>query len=126
MAGVAGHAAGVFGGRHLRKVLRFCRVLLMAAAAEIGDIGEFGNVCRRVIRVLRQWTMARFTGHMGMLAGGSGGGLVIVTHDAGVLPGEGYLMLADQVERARPVVTILPKCLGDDDAADNEEDCQNA
>src|ERR1039458_2295498 len=33
VAGVAGHPAGVLGGGHLRKVSRFRRVLLMAAAA---------------------------------------------------------------------------------------------
>src|ERR1035441_9959387 len=33
VAGVAGHATRVFGGRHLRKILRFRRVFLMAAAA---------------------------------------------------------------------------------------------
>jgi hypothetical protein len=82
-------------------------------------------VRRRVVRVLRQWTMARFTGHMGVLAGGPGGSLLVVTHDAGILPGEGYGVLANQVEGARPVVAILPECLGNDGAADDEKDCHD-
>lgn len=95
----------------------------MAAAAQVGDVGEFGNVGCRVIGVLRQWTVARFTGHMGVFAGGPDGGLVIVAHHAGILPGEGYGVLANQVEGTRPVVTILPECFGNDGAADDEEKC---
>ena len=34
-------------------------------------------------------------------------------------------MLADQVERTRPVVAVLPKSLGDDGAADDEKDSQS-
>jgi len=97
----------------------------MAAAAQVGDIGQFGNVRRRVIRVLRQCAVARFTGHVGVFACGSGLGLVIVTHDAGILPGEGYGVLANQVEGARPVVTILPESLGNDSAADDQKERQS-
>jgi hypothetical protein len=60
-----------------------------------------------------------------MLAGGPGGGLVIVTQHARILPGEGYGVLANQVERTWPVVTILPKRLGNDGAADGEKDCHS-
>jgi hypothetical protein len=61
---------------------------------------------------------------MGMSAVGPGLGFVVVTKHTGVLPGEGYGVLADQVERTRAVVTILPKSLGDDGAADDKEGCQ--
>lgn len=79
----------------------------------------------RVVGVLRQWAMAGFAGYVGVFAGGSGFGFIIVTKNTGVLPREGYRMLADQVERTRPVVPILPKSLGDDGAADDEKDCQS-
>ena len=122
VTGIAGHAAGVLGRRHLRKVSRFRRVLLMAAAAQIGHVGQFGNVRLRVIGVLRQGTVAGFTSHMSMFARGPGFGRIVVTHDAGILPGEGYGVLADQVERAGPVVAILPECLGDDGVADYQKE----
>jgi len=82
-------------------------------------------VRHRVVGVLRQWTVAGFAGHMGVFAGGPAFGLVIVTEHAGVLPREGYRVLANQVERPRPVVPILPKSSGDDGAADDEKDCQS-
>jgi hypothetical protein len=96
----------------------------VAAAAEVGDLGQFWNMCRRVIGVLCQGTVARFARYMGMLAGAAGLRFVVVTRNAGLLPGEGYRVLADQLERPRPIVAILPKCLGNDGAADHEEDCK--
>ncbi len=120
---VAGRAAGVLGGGHLRKALRFGRVLLVALVAQLGDFGQFGNVRRRIVGVLRQWTVARFAGHASVFAGGAGLAFVVVTHQAGFLPGKGYGMLADQVQRARPVVPILPEGLGNDGATHNQENC---
>ena len=52
VAGIADHAAGVLDGGHLREVLGFGGVLLMAAAAEVGDFGQFRNVRRGVVRML--------------------------------------------------------------------------
>jgi hypothetical protein len=79
-------------------------------------------VRRRVIRVLRQRTVARFASYARMFAGAVSFRFVVVTRNAGLLSGEGYRVLADQLERPRPVVAILPKCLRNDGAADHEED----
>jgi len=125
MAVVAGHAAGVRGCYHLRKVLRFGGVLLVAAAAQVSDLGQFRNVRRGVVGMLRQWAVAGFAGYMGVFAGGSGFAFFVVTKHTGVLPCEGYRMLADQVERARPVMAILSESLGDNGATDDEKDCQS-
>jgi hypothetical protein len=122
VAGVAGHAAGVLSGYHLRKTLWLRRVFLVAAAAEVSDLRQLWNVGRWVIGVLRQGTMASFAGYVRVSAGGSGFNFVVVTESAGILTGEGYRMLANQLERPRPVVSILPKCFGDDGAANDEED----
>ena len=100
VAGVAGRAAGVLGGGYLRKALRLGGVLFVAAAAEVGDIGQFGNVRRGIVGVLRQRAMARFAGDVGVFAGGASLGFVVVAHHAGVLPGVGDGVGADQVERA--------------------------
>lgn len=121
VAVVAGHAAGVFGGRHLGKVLRLGRVPFMTTAAQVSDLGQLRRVRDGVGGVLRQRTVARFAGYVGVFAGGPGFGFLIVTKHAGVLPGEGYGMLADQVERTGAVVAILPKSLGDDGAADDKK-----
>jgi hypothetical protein len=126
VAGVAERSAGVLRGHHLGKALRFRRVLLVAAAAEISDLGQFGNVGRGVVGVLGQRTVAGFTGHVGVLAGGPCFRPVFVAQDACLLPGEGDRVLTHQVESARPVVPILAERLGDYGAADGEEDRQSS
>jgi len=89
----------------------------MAAAAQVGHIGELGFVGGRIVGVDGQRSVAGFAGNVGMLTGGPGGGLLVVAHDAGILPSEGDGVLADQFKRARPVVAILPEGLWDNRAA---------
>jgi len=125
VAGVADHTARVSGGFDLRKALRFRLVLLMAPAAQVGDVGQLGNVRRRVGGMLRQRAVARFTGHVQVFASGRGLGLVRVTKNAGILSGESDRVRADEFERAGPVVPILAECLGDDGATDGKEDSQS-
>src|ERR1035438_3864667 len=91
MARIAGHAAGVFGGGHLREVGGLGGVLFVAPAAEVGDIGQLGDVGGGVGGMLGEGTMAGFAGDVGVLAGGAGFGLVIVAHDALVLAGVGEI-----------------------------------
>lgn len=122
VAGVAGRAAGVFGGGHLRKALRFGGVLLMAAAAEVGYIGKFGNLRRRIAGMLRQGSVAGFASHVGVFAGRAGFGFVVVTNYTGVLPGEGYRALPDLCQGPRRVVPVPSKIFGDDGAANDEEE----
>jgi len=121
MTAITGHAAGVFGGDHLREVFRFGGVLFMAAPAQIGYLGKFGYMRGRIVRVGRQGAMAGFAGDVGVFAGGAGSGFAIVAHHAGILPGERDGVLADQVERPRTVVAVLSERLGNDGASHHQE-----
>src|SRR5579863_6220241 len=80
MARVAQHAAGVFGRDYLREAFGFGRVLLMAAAAKVGHVGELGLVGRRIVSrcMQRLRTVARLAGHMGVPARGARFALVLV------------------------------------------------
>ena len=122
MAGITGHAAGVFGGRHLGEPLWLGRIFLMTASAQVGNLGQFGNMRRGIFGVLRQWTMAGFASYMGVFAGCSRFGLFVVAEDARILSRERYRMLPDGVQCPRPVVSVLSECFGDNCATDNQEE----
>jgi len=79
---------------------------------------------RRVIGVLRQCAVARFASHMGMFAGGAGFRFLVMTENASILAGEGRRVLANQVERSRPIVSVLSKRFRDDRAANDQEDSE--
>ncbi len=117
MALVAGHAAGMLGGDHLGKVSWLGGVLFMATPAEVGDVGQLRNVGRGIVGVLRQGSMAGLAGDMGMFARGACFGFVVMAEYAGVLPGVGDGVLANQRKRARAVVAVLAKSFGDNRAA---------
>ena len=119
---VAGRAAGMFGGDYLREVFGLGGVLLVAAAAEVGDSRQFGDVRGRIFGVLRQRPVAGFAGHVRVLAGGAGFAFVVVAHQAGVLPSIGEGVLADEVERAGAIVAVLPEGLGDNRTANYQEE----
>ncbi len=51
MAVVTDHASGVLDRSHLREGLGFRRILFVAAAAQVGDIGQLGNVRTRIVGV---------------------------------------------------------------------------
>ena len=122
VAGIAGHAAGVRYGGHLREVLGFGGVFLVAAAAKVGHLGQFGSDGARVVGVFGQWTMAGFASDVGMFAGGAKLGLVVVAHDAGILPGVVDGVGADQVEGARTVVAVFAEVLRHDSGSNDEKD----
>jgi len=115
MARVAQHAAGVFGRDYLREAFGFGRVLLMAAAAKVGHVGELGLVGRRIVsrRVQRLRTVARLAGHMGVPARGARFALVLVAEQAHVLPGVGNRALPDGIQRTRAIVTKAAEPFGD-------------
>jgi hypothetical protein len=96
----------------------------MAAAAQIGHVGKFGNVSRGVVGVLRQRTMAGFAGDVGVFAGGAGSGLFVVAHRAGILPGKGDGVAANEFERARSVMAVFSECFGDNGATYDQKDRQ--
>jgi len=124
VAGVAKHAAGVFGGVDLGEAFGFGGVLFVAAAAEAGDVGEFGLERRRIIGLgmggLR--AVAGLARDMSVAAGGADFGLIFVAEDAGVLAGVGDGARADQIKGGRPVVAVFAEAFGDDGGADDEEE----
>jgi hypothetical protein len=122
VARIAEHAAGVFGGDHLREGLRLGGVLFVAAAAEVGDIGELGDVGGGVIGMPGEGTVAGFAGDVGVLTGGASFGLVIVAHDALVLAGVRNGALAGFEQGGGAVVAVLAEGLGDDYGTYDEED----
>src|ERR1019366_10697894 len=102
MALVAGHAAGVLDGDHLRKRLGLRRVPFVAPDAERGHRGQLWNVRARVVSVLCLRSVARLAGHMSVFAAGADLAFLVVAKYASVLPGVGHGMLPDRGQRAGP------------------------
>lgn len=112
-------------GYDLREFPGLGRVLFMTAAAEVGDVGQFGNVGGRVIGMGRQGAVAGFARHVRVPAGGADFGLAVMAYHAGILSGKGNRPLADVVERARTKVAVLSEGLGDYGAPNHEEDADS-
>src|ERR1017187_6303157 len=124
MALVAGHAAGVLDGDHLRKSLGLRRVLLVAPDAERGHRGQLRNVRARVVGVFCQWSVTGLAGHVSVFAAGADLAFLVVAQYAGALPGVGHGMLADGSQRARPEMAVLAESLGDHSAANHHKETQ--
>ena len=122
VAAVTQHAAGMFDGRHLGEFRGFGRVLFMAAAAQVGDVGQLRNVRHRVLGMLRQGAMAGFAGDMSVFACGARFAFILVAHQAGVLPGKRDGVLADQGQGAGPIMPILAEGFGDNGATDYQKE----
>ena len=114
--------AGVLGGDYLRETRRFGGILFVTAPADVGDVGQFGDVGLGVVGVFRQRSVAGFTGDVGMFAGRADFRLIVMAHHTGLLPGVCDGAGADQVERAGPVVAIPAEVLGDDGGPHYEKD----
>jgi len=121
VAFVAGRAARVFGSHDLRKPFGFGRILFVAPAAQVGDFGQLRHVRGRILGVLRQRTVAGFAGDVRVFSRRARLTFVCVAHQAGVLSGEGDGMLADEIQRAWPVMPVLAEGLGNDRASDHQE-----
>ena len=119
VARVAQHAARVLRGGHLREVLRFGRILFMTAAAEVGYVGKRGFVGRWIIRggMRRLWSVACLAGNVGMFAGGSGFGLLVMAQNAGILSGIRDRALPNHIQGTRPVMAVLAESLGNNRGA---------
>ena len=113
MARIASHAARVLGGDHLWKPCGLGRIFFVAPAAEVGDVGQLGDVGGGIFGVLRQRTVASFAGDVRVLAGGAGFGLVIVAQDALVLARVSDGALVDFIQRGGSIVAVLAEGLGD-------------
>jgi len=113
MAGVTSDAVHVFGGDDLWEAPGLGCVLFVAAPAKSGDFRQQWLRRARILSMLRLRPVARLAGHVRVPAGGPDLGFVVMTGNAGVLAGEGYRPLADALQRARAIVTILAERLGD-------------
>src|ERR1035438_4604440 len=124
MALVAGHAAGVLGGDHLRKCLGLRRVLLVAPDAERGDRGQFRNVRARVVGMLCQRSVTGLAGNVSVFAAGADLAFLVVAQYAGALPGVGHGMLPDGGQRAGTEMAVLAESLGNHGAANHHKETQ--
>jgi hypothetical protein len=125
VAGIAQHTGRVLRGYDLRKSRGLGRILFMAAAAEIGDVRQFGHV-GRILGVFGERSVAGFASDVGVLAGGADLGLVVVAHHAGVLPGISDRTGTDQLQRAGAGVAVLAEALGDYRGADYQKSAERA
>ena len=124
MALVAGHAAGMLGGHNLGKSSWLGGVFFVATPAEVGDVGQLRNVGHRVIGVFRQWAVAGFASDVRVTTGCASFAFVLMTEQAGILAGKGHGVCASGIQRRRPVVAILPECLGNHYRTDDQENAQ--
>lgn len=125
VAGVAQHAAGVFGGHHLREGLGFGHVFFVAAGAEGRDVGEFGFERAGVVGVFGLRAVAGFAGDLGVASGGTHGRLIVVAENASGLSGVGDGVFANGGQGAGAVVAVLSEVFGDDGAADDDEQSES-
>ena len=112
----------MFGGDHLGEPFGFGRILLMAAAAEVGDVGEGGLERAGIVGVFGLGTVAGFARDVGVFAGRAFLGGVFMAQHTGVLTGESDGMLADGGQGAGTVVAVLAEVPGDHRAANGEEE----
>jgi len=107
VAGIARHSRGVLGRDHLREVLGFCRVRLVATHAQHSGIRKLRRHRAGIFGVLRQRSVASLAGDIGVLAFAFRLCLVGVARLAGFVPGELDGPRPDIVHRAGPEVAIL-------------------
>jgi hypothetical protein len=121
VASAAKHALRMRDRIYLGKVLGLGCVFLMAAPAEVGDIGQLGHVGNGIVSVFGQGAMAGFATNTRVLTPVVGLGLFLVASDALASAGIGHWERTDHVERARAVVSVFPEVLGHHGGAENQE-----
>jgi len=119
VARVAEHALGMRGGDDLGEGGGFGGVLLMAPAAEVGDVWEFGfgraGVVCGGVGVLG--AVAGFAGNVGVFSGGARGSLGVVTGETRVLAGVGEGLGANGIEGSGGEVAIAAEVFRDNGGA---------
>jgi len=118
---VAKHALRVRDRIDLGKTLRLGRVIFMAAAAEIGYVGQLGDIGGGVVRVFGQGAVAGFASNTRMLTPVMHLGFFIVAEGALASAGIGNWERGNGVERTRRVMSVFPKVLGHHGGAENQE-----
>ena len=122
MTSVAGHAFRVRHGIDLGKSLGLGSIFFMAAAAEIGDIGQLGDVPTFCLNVFCLRTVAGLAGHARMLSRIMHFGFGIVTEGALASARVGDWRGRDHVQGSRAIVSVQAKVFGYHDGANNQED----
>ena len=122
MTSVARHALRVRHGIDLGKTLGLGSIFFVAAAAEVGDIGQLGDVPTFCLNVFCLGTVAGLASHSRMFSRVVHLGFGIVAEgalaSARIGDGRGH----DHVQGSRAIVSVEAKVLGDHDGANNQED----
>lgn len=126
MTSVAGHALRVRHSSDLGNSLGFGSIFFMAAAAEIGDIGQLGNVATFRLYVFCLGTVAGLARHTRMFSRIVHFGFGIVAERALASARIGDWRRRDHVQGSRAVVSVEPKVFGNHGGANDEEDNQSS
>ena len=119
---VAKHPLRVRHRIDLGKSLGLRSVFFVAAAAEVGDIGQLGNIATFGLHMFRLGTVAGLASHPRMLSRVMHFGFGIVAEGALASARIGDRRGGDHVQRSRPVVSVFAKVFGYHDGANNQED----
>ncbi len=116
----------MLGRDHLGKASGFGRIFFMTAPAEVGHVGQGRFVRRGIVSqgVRRLRAMARLAGDMCVLSRSADCGLLIVAHDALVLPGVVHRALANPLQGRRVVMTVFSEGFRNECSADSQEDAE--
>ncbi len=106
---------------HLVEALGLSSVLLVAAPAKVGHIGQLGNVGSGVVSVFGQRSMTGFAGDLSVHSATVHLGLLSVAEEALLVPRIAEGAGADHSQRARPVMSVFPKVFGHYDSPDDQE-----
>ncbi len=121
MARVTGQPARVTGRIHLWESCGFGDVLLVAPRAQNSSIRQHWLECGRVFRMFGQWSMACFAIHVRVHTVALGIRNIAVARLAYLVPGIVDRARRNLLNRRPTIMPILTKCLGNQQAANNEE-----
>jgi hypothetical protein len=122
MTSVAEHALRVRHGIDLGKSLGLGSIFFVAAAAEIGDIGQLGNVATFCLNVFCLGTVAGLAGHTRMFSCVVHFGFGIVAEGALASARVGDWRGRYHVQGSRAIVSVQAKVFGYHDGANNQKD----
>ncbi len=122
VAGVARLTAGMFSGVHLGEALRLGDIFGVAADAELSDIGKLRGDAGGIVGMFGKGTMAGFAIDMGVDAFGLGVRFFGMAAFAGLMASVTKGMGSDFGDGVAPEVAIAAEALGDEGAAEDEEE----
>ncbi len=126
MTSVAKHSLRVRNGIDLRKPFRFGSVLFMAAAAEVGDVRQLGNIAAFSLDMLGLGTVAGLAGHSRVLSRVMNFGFGLVAESALASARIDDRRGGNHVQSSRPVMSVFTEVLGNHGGANDQEDNQSS